>query len=73
MKFLIMDHTGHSTREFDEDNPLMREEAKKIFVTLIEQGNTAATREAGAVDYKVIRDPADCLAETLFIPRMKGG
>lgn len=73
MKFLIMDHTGHSTHEFDENNPLMREEATKIFIALIESGGTAATREAGAIDYKVIRDPADCLAETLFVPRMKGG
>ena len=68
--FLIMDHTGHSTLEFTDDQ---RQEINEKFLALHGQGMTAATRAKGQTDYQVTRDPADLKDETLFVPRLKGG
>ena len=70
MKFYVMDRSGHSTLEF---TPAQKAEADATFKALIGEGRTAATRQAGAHDYNVIRDPAQVQDETLFVPRLKGG
>lgn len=70
MKFFIMDHSGHSTREFSAAD---KAEAEALFKALIEDGKTAATRKAGSTDYTVVRDPAKIQDETLFAPRLQGG
>lgn len=74
MKFEIMDHTGHSTVEFDKANKAEVERAMKTFARLVGNGKMlAATREAGDKDYTVVRDFEDLKAETLFVPQMRGG
>ncbi len=70
MKFFIMDNTGHSTMEFTAEQ---KAEANKVFEKLLADGHTAATRQAGAGDYTVIRHPDNVQDETLFIPQRKGG
>jgi len=70
MKFHVMDHTGHSTIEFDKTQT---KEAMEKFTELLNSGHTAAIRNEGQRDYTVSRrlqQPAD---EVLFVPHLKGG
>lgn len=72
-KHFVMDHTGHSTIEFDKLDPVALKEAAKRFRALIDNGSVAATRKTGSTDYTVIKDPSQQQDETLFVPQMKGG
>lgn len=73
-KHLIMDHTGHSTIEFDRANQAERDAAMARFAALVgEQKHLAATRSAGETDYAVIRRFEDERDETLFKPHNVGG
>ncbi len=69
MKFHVMDHTGHSTIEFDKSQT---SEAMEKFYDLLNQGHAAAHRDEGQRDYHVSRrfKQAD---ETLFVPHYVGG
>ena len=68
-----MDHTGHSTIEFDPTNTVDLNAAMERFNALISTGHAAATRKAGAGDYKLIKCFEDEQDETLFHPHMVGG
>jgi ribosomal protein L10 len=70
MKFFVMDHSGHTTLEFTDEQ---KAEAQKVFDEFVKEGKTAATRKKGSTDYNVIRDPNKIQDETLFVPRMQGG
>jgi len=70
----IMDHTGHTTIEFDATNTVELDEAMARFNRLVgEQKHTAATRKAGATDYAVTKTFDPTADETLFIPALMGG
>jgi hypothetical protein len=73
MKFQIMDHTGHSTIEFDKANTADLDAVVAKFNELKASGHVAATRKAGETDYKVIKSPDDVQDETLFVPQLRGG
>ena len=69
---LIMDHTGHSTFEFDPKNSAAVAEAMERFEALIKQGYTAAERTGSGTQRKVTKfDPNR--TETMFHPRLIGG
>jgi hypothetical protein len=73
-RHFVMDHSGHSTVEFDPRNTVELSAAMERFKALTGDGFTAAVRKEGERDYKVTRtfDPsAD--TETLFVPAMQGG
>lgn len=72
MKFEVLDHTGHSTYEFTDEQ---KAEAAALFDSLMDlnPGMLAATRKDGSRDYKVIRSPDQVQDETLFVPRRVGG
>ena len=72
-KHYLMDHTGHSTVEFDETSKTDLATALERFNQLTSTGHAAATRKAGERDYKVVKDFKDTQDETLFVPAMKGG
>ena len=74
-KHRIMDHTGHSTVEFDKANPAELRAAMERFNALIGTGHTPAVRKAGETDYKVPADKTfDPTADdTLFVPHYIGG
>ena len=70
MKFQILDHTGHTTIDFDKSNV---SEAMAKFNEIVAAGPTAATRKAGDKDYTVTKSFDPTADETLFVPRMQGG
>lgn len=72
-KHHIMDHTGHSTIEFDKANTVENRDAMKRFAELTGSGHVAATRKTGAAEYTTIKNPDQDLDETLFVPQMHGG
>jgi len=72
-KHFLMDHTGHSTVEFDKLDPVELKAANDRFEALIKNGSIAATREAGATEYEVIKRSSQQQDETLFVPQMRGG
>ena len=69
---IVMDHTGDSRHQFDPTDSAAVAEAEARFNELTGAGFTAAER-TGPGQSKVVGrfDPA--AAETLFIPRLKGG
>ena len=70
----IMDHTGHSTVEFDATNTVSTEAAMARFAELVgDRKYTAATRKAGEHDYTVIRRFDQAQDETLLKPPLQGG
>ena len=74
MKHFVLDHSGHSTVEYDEADPVMLEAANQKFMELVgDQKKVAATRKAGETDYKVIKDPSQQKDETLFATPYQGG
>jgi hypothetical protein len=74
MKFFVMDHTGHSTIEFDPENTIDTDEAMARFDQLVgEQKFTAATRKKGETEYRKIKSSGEIQDETLFIPALQGG
>lgn len=71
MKVHIMDHTGHSTLEFTEDQ---KSEGFAMLERLLsEGGKTLATRKAGESDYTVVKNPSQVQDEALLIPQRQGG
>jgi hypothetical protein len=73
-KLSIMDHTGHSTVDFDKADTVSSEAAMARFAELVgDRKYTAATRKAGEHDYKVVRSFADVEDETLLKPPLQGG
>ena len=74
MKFEVMDHSGHSTFEFDAKDDVQVTSAMAKFEALVGgEKMLAITREAGQRDYTVARQFADLKEETVFRPQMKGG
>lgn len=74
MRFFIMDHTGHSTVEFDKANKVDLDAAMAQFDDLVKnKKNIAATRTAGERDYIVTKSFDDLKDETLFRPQNVGG
>ena len=73
-KHLIMDHSGHTTIEFDKSNTADLDAAVARFNALRKSGHTAATRKIGETEYKApVKDFKDTEDETLFIPQLIGG
>jgi hypothetical protein len=73
MRFNIMDHTGHSTLDFDKLDPAALKSAQDKFDELISSGHRAATRDSGGTDYQVVKNFDELKDESLFVPQMKGG
>lgn len=69
----VMDHTGHTTIEFDPSNTTQLDEALARHKELTAAGATSATRNAGEKDYTVARAFDPTADETLYIPRLQGG
>ena len=73
-KHFVMDHSGHSTIEFDASNTVDLDAAMARFEALTKYRScAAATRKAGETDYKVVKKFEDTQDETLFVPQLKGG
>lgn len=73
-KLSIMDHSGHSTVDFDKaDKPALDAAMAKFEELVGDQKFTAATRKAGETDYQVIRRFDQALDETLLMPAKQGG
>jgi hypothetical protein len=71
-KQLVMDHSGHSTHEFDPANVVSLEEAEARFKELTGRGFTAASKAADG-KFDVVRAFDPSAKETLFFPRLVGG
>jgi len=69
---LVMDHTGHSTHEFDPKNDASVKEAMEKFKALTKEGYTAAER-TGPGTQRLVRAFDPNRTETLFHPRIVGG
>lgn len=72
-KHFVMDHTGHSTIEFDKANTADLDASIARFNELRASGHAAATRKTGERDYTLIKSPDQEQDETLFVPQMRGG
>lgn len=73
-KHEIMDHTGHSTIEFDKAKTADLDAAMKRFEELVgEKKMLAVTREPGDPHYTVAKTFRETKTETLFRPQMAGG
>ena len=72
-KHFVVDHTGHSTIEFDKSNTADLDASIARFNALKANGHVAATRKAGERDYTVIKSPDQEQDETLFVPQLRGG
>ena len=72
-KHHIMDHTGHSTIDFDKANKVELDAAMARFDELTGKGHIAAVRKDGASDYTVVKAFDPTADDTLFIPQMVGG
>ena len=72
-KLEVIDHTGHTTIEFDKLDPAQKRAMQDKIAEVLDKGGVAATRKAGQKDYKVIRDPAQASDETLLSPQYRGG
>lgn len=72
-KHLIMDHTGHSTVEFDPSKTVDLREAMERFERLTKSGHAAAVKNPGDAGYKLTRTFDPTAEETLFVPQMQGG
>lgn len=71
-KLHIMDHSGHSTIDFDKANTISVAEAERRFKELTGAGFTAAVR-AGPGESKVVKAFDPNAEETLLIPPLQGG
>jgi hypothetical protein len=70
----VMDHTGHSTIEFDPKNEVDLAAAMARFNELVvEKGFRAATRSAPGAEPVVIKTFDPDVYETLFFPQYRGG
>ena len=72
-KHFVMDHTGHTTIEFDPSNTVELAEAMERFDQIVKNGGRAATRQAGQSDYTAIKQFSQSQDETLFVPQYQGG
>ena len=68
----VMDHTGHTTIDFDAANAEMLADAQKRFEELIGNGYTAAKR-TGPGELEQVRTFDPSIDETVFTPRLVGG
>ena len=69
-KLQILDHTGHTTVEFDEANVA---EAMAKFQALVKEAGYTAAVKTGDGTHRVVREFDPTAEETLIIPRLKGG
>lgn len=69
---IVMDHTGDTRHEFDAKDTVALKAAEERFMELTGAGFTAAER-TGEGQSKVMRSFDPAAAETIFIPRLKGG
>jgi hypothetical protein len=72
-KLFVMDHTGHSTIEFDKLNPKQLRDAQEVFEKMLNEGGLAATRKAGETDYTTTKNFNEVQDETLLRPQLMGG
>ena len=72
MKFHVMDHTGHSTEDFDTADIVGHSEAMARFEALKDR-KFAAFRKDGEGQHTMLKvfDPE--AAEVLFVPALQGG
>lgn len=68
----VMDHTGHSTHEFNKANIVSAQEAEKRFAELTGKGFTAGVR-TGPGEFKKVTAFDPDAEETVFIPQLIGG
>lgn len=82
MRFSIMDHTGHTTLEFDLIDPEQRAKAQEVLDKLVAERHTLAVRSLSPGDYHLLRPDGsgrvgvarlDPDSEVLGIPQLKGG
>lgn len=71
-KLSIMDHTGHSTVEFDKANVVSLQKAMRRFDELMAKGHTAAVR-TGPGELKQVRAFDPNAEETVLTPPLVGG
>lgn len=71
-KQLVMDHSGHSTHEFDKASKVSLDEAEKRFKELTGRGFTVA-ENTGDGKFKIVRAFNPDAVETIFQPRLQGG
>jgi hypothetical protein len=72
MKFLVPDHTGHSTEVFDKSSKVSMQDAMARFDELMKSGHVpAALGKDGKHTVNRTFDPT--AEEVLFVPHLKGG
>ena len=72
-KHQIMDHSGHSTIEFDRSNTVELKEAMERFEKLTKSGHISGTRNAGETEYTKVKDFKDTRDETIFTTARQAG
>lgn len=72
MKFLIMDHTGHSEELFDVADKVSLKDAMARFQELMEKGNIAAVPR-GDGQHNVTRTFDPTAEQVLFARQLVGG
>ena len=72
-KLYIMDHTGHSTFEFDRANKVSLDEAMQRFDELVKERGFTAAVKTGDGRHEVVRNFDPGAEETIMFPRLKGG
>ena len=70
MKFHIMDHTGHTTIDFDETQHV---EAMEKFQALLGEKKIVGTRKLGETDYTKVKNFEELQDESIFTPARQGG
>jgi len=69
MKFQVLDHTGHTTLEFEPD---MMADAMAKFEALIKDGHVAA-KKVGQGEFQQMRAMDPNVQEVVFYPQLRGG
>lgn len=72
-KHLIMDHTGHTTIDFDSADKVSLDEAEKRFRELTGKGFRAARIDETGKPGQLIKAFDPTVEQTLFIPALQGG
>lgn len=68
----VMDHTGHTTHEFDPKTAVSVAEAEARFKELTGKGFQAAVLKDNG-DHEIVRAFDSNAEQTVFIPQLQGG
>ena len=72
-KFIVLDPTGHTTTEFDYDDPAKVEEMRKMFDQLVTKGYMPVAGKADSKEKEQVKTFDPQVEETIFLVPISGG